>query len=160
MTAIPDTTRVSRKNVAYLFGVHVTTVSRWAKTGFPRNNDGTYDLKACITHALTAAEEMSGQQVDMEATEQAAIWLAKFREERAKMAKLERERLEGRLVVAAEVEKRAFELGRKVRDYILNIPSRLGAIFAAESDHRKIEEQMDTELRKALEEMPDAIGDE
>ena len=154
MPVISNTERVSRDIIAYLFGVHPSTVSRWTKTGFPRNKDGTFDLRTCITHALTAAEEMVGQETNMEAAEQAIVWLAKFREQRARLSQLECERLEGTLVVAADMEKAIFELARKTRDALLNIPARLAAILAAESDRKRVEEMLDIEMRKALEELP------
>ena len=54
---------------------------------------------------------------------------------------------------ADEYEEAAFEKGRQVRDAILNIPDRISAIIAAESDAKKTYEILRTELETALMEL-------
>jgi hypothetical protein len=77
---------------------------------------------------------------------------------RAKLVELEYEERVGTLVRKDEVEKEQFRLGRLVRDGILNIPSRLAGILAAETDQRKVHDLLETELRQALEAL--AVDDE
>lgn len=83
---------------------------------------------------------------------------AKKEEFRAKLVELEYEERVGTLVRKDEVEKEQFRLGRLVRDGILNIPSRLAGILAAETDQRKVHDLLETELRQALEAL--AVDDE
>jgi len=52
----------------------------------------------------------------------------------------------------------AFNRYRIFRDGMLNIPDRLAAVVAAESDPRRVHELMSTEIRKALTEFSDASG--
>lgn len=75
----------------------------------------------------------------------------KKEEFRAKLVELEYEERVGTLVRKSEVEKEAFRIGRLVRDAILNVPSRLAGILAAESDQRRVHDLLEKELRQALE---------
>jgi len=76
---------------------------------------------------------------------------AKKEEFRAKLVELEYEERVGALVRKSDVEKEAFRVGRLVRDAVLNVPSRLAGILAAESDQRKVHDLLEKELRQALE---------
>lgn len=76
---------------------------------------------------------------------------AKKEEFRAKLVELEYEERVGTLVRKDEVEKEMFQIGRLVRDAVLNVPSRLAGIIAAESDQRKVHDLLERELRQALE---------
>jgi hypothetical protein len=57
------------------------------------------------------------------------------------------------LVRRTEVERAAYNVGRAVRDAILNVPPRLSAILAGESDPFKAEKTLTEELKKALDEL-------
>ena len=83
---------------------------------------------------------------------------AKKEEFRAKLVELEYEERVGTLVRKEDVEKESFRIGRLVRDAVLNVPSRLAGILAAESDQRKVHDLLETELRQALEAL--AVDDE
>lgn len=76
---------------------------------------------------------------------------------RAELARLDFEERIGKLVDKTLTEAEAFRIGRLVRDAVLNVPSRLAGILAAESDQRKVHELLEKELRQALEVI--AIGD-
>lgn len=76
---------------------------------------------------------------------------ARERHFKAKLAELEYEERIGKLVEKEKVEAESFRLGRIVRDSILNIPSRLAGILAAEGDQRKVHDLLEKELRQALE---------
>lgn len=82
----------------------------------------------------------------------------KKEEFRAKLVELEYEERVQMLVRRDEVEETAFHAGRLVRDTLLNIPSRLAGILAAESDQRKVHDVLEQEIRQALESL--AIDDE
>lgn len=70
---------------------------------------------------------------------------------RAAMEQLAYERTIGSLVDIQKVEAEAFRTGRTVRDAMLNIPSRICGVVAAETDQRKIHEILTKEIRQALE---------
>lgn len=76
---------------------------------------------------------------------------AKKEKFRAKLAELDYLERIADLVRRAEVEAESFRIGRQVRDAILNIPSRLAGIVAAESDQRRVHDLLEQELRQALE---------
>lgn len=70
---------------------------------------------------------------------------------RARLAELEFNERVGTLVEAEKVQAEAFRMARLVRDAVLNVPSRLAGILAAESDQRKVHDLLEKELRQALE---------
>lgn len=59
--------------------------------------------------------------------------------------------LEGSLVEQAAVKKAYFEIGRRVRDGLSNLPARVSGIFAAESDQHVIHTLLTKEIQQALE---------
>jgi DNA-binding transcriptional regulator YhcF (GntR family) len=74
----------------------------------------------------------------------------------ARLAKLEYEERIGKLVSKDEVQVAAFNKFRQYRDAMLNIPDRVAAMLAAETDAAKCYEILATEIRKALNEFADA----
>lgn len=71
---------------------------------------------------------------------------------------LENMKSRGQLLDAVEERRRDFECARTVRDNILNVPDRLAAELAAESDPKRIHARLDEELRSALEVIAEALG--
>jgi len=76
----------------------------------------------------------------------------------ARLTKIEFEERTGKLVSRDEIEVAAFNKFRQFRDRMLNIPDRLAAEAAAESDSARVHELITIEIRKALLEFSDANG--
>jgi hypothetical protein len=74
----------------------------------------------------------------------------------ARLAKIEFEERTEKLVSRDEMKVAAFNRYRTFRDLILNIPDRLAAVLAAETDPRRVHELLSTEIRKALTEFSNA----
>ncbi len=74
----------------------------------------------------------------------------------ARLAKIDFEERTEKLVSRDEMQVAAFNRYRTFRDGMLNIPDRLAAVLAAETDPRQVHELMSTEIRKALTEFSDA----
>jgi uncharacterized Zn finger protein len=74
----------------------------------------------------------------------------------AKLAKLEIDVREGRLVDVDEINRETFNRARRVRDRLLMIPRRLAAQIAAEPDAHAIEDLLDAAFKDALEDMASA----
>lgn len=72
---------------------------------------------------------------------------------KAALKELEFNQKSGELLPADEVKAVAFEIGRSIRDQIMNIPPRLGPILAGESDPNRITKLLNDEFRKALEQL-------
>lgn len=72
---------------------------------------------------------------------------------KAQLAALELAQAEGRLLDAAEVEKSVFEGYRTVRDALQNIPDRLAAEMASESNPIVCRRLIETAIRQALNEL-------
>ena len=73
----------------------------------------------------------------------------------ARLAKIEFEERTGKLVSKDEVQVAAFNKFRTFRDGMLNIPDRVAAVLAAESDAAKVHSILTAEIRKALLEFAD-----
>ena len=73
----------------------------------------------------------------------------------ARLAKIDFEERTEKLVSRDEMKVAAFNRYRTFRDGMLNIPDRLAAVLAAESDPRRTHELLATEIRKALTEFSD-----
>lgn len=71
----------------------------------------------------------------------------------ARLARIEFEKAEGRLVNADEVKATAFEVARRVRDSVLSVPDRISSILAGYTDEADVRRELVAELRKALEEL-------
>ncbi len=71
----------------------------------------------------------------------------------ARLAKIEFEEKTAKLISRDEVHVAAFTNGRLVRDNLLNIPNRLAATLAAESDAEIVHQMLTVEIRKALDEL-------
>ena len=76
--------------------------------------------------------------------------------EKAKLLEIKARVEAGKYVDADEVKVAAFNRARVVRDGLLNIPERLSAVLAAESDATRVHTLLYTEIRAALEELGDA----
>jgi len=67
---------------------------------------------------------------------------------RAKLCKIEFEERSGKLISRDEVQVAAFNRFRMFRDRMLNIPDRLAAVVAAESDVASVHQTLSSEIRK------------
>ena len=76
----------------------------------------------------------------------------------ARLAKIEYEERVAKLVSKDEVQVAAFNKFRQFRDHLLNIPDRVAALLAAETEAAKCYEILATEIRKALNEFADSNG--
>ena len=72
-----------------------------------------------------------------------------------RLAKIEYEERLGKLISRDEVQVAAFNKFRMFRDGMLNIPDRVAAVLAAESDTHQVHEMLAVEIRKALNEFTD-----
>lgn len=71
----------------------------------------------------------------------------------ARLAKLEFDEKSGLLVRADAVKNEAFKVARTVRDNMLNIPDRIAAELANETNQFKVHQRLTQEIRRALEDM-------
>ena len=76
----------------------------------------------------------------------------------ARLTKIDFEERTAKLISRDQVQVAAFNKFRQFRDRMLNIPDRLAAEAAAESDASHVHELITREIRKALLEFSDATG--
>lgn len=104
------------------------------------------------THAIPKGNNLPDENMPT-GTETLAASKAKRESFMAELARLEYEQKAGQLVPIEEVKKEAFRTARIVRDTILNIPDRLAAELAAETNQFTVHKRLAEELRRALEEL-------
>jgi hypothetical protein len=78
--------------------------------------------------------------------------------ERAKLLEIKAKVEAGKYVDADDVKVAAFNKARVVRDALLNIPERLAAVLAAETDKQRVHGMLITEIRAACEELSGDSG--
>jgi hypothetical protein len=72
---------------------------------------------------------------------------------KAALLKLEFEEKNGKLISLEQVETDFFNIGRRFRDAVLNIPDRVSAGLASDTDQHSIAMKLTEELTQALEEL-------
>ena len=75
----------------------------------------------------------------------------------ARLAKIQYEEKLGKLINRDEVQVERFNTNRIIRDGVLNIPDRVSAQLAAETDEKKVYEILTTEIRNALHGIADSL---
>jgi len=139
------------KNIADIYEVDIRTIQLWDQKGYiKRDGRGVYHFISVIRGIYNFQLALINKKKGTEGQELDDLEL---REQRAKTEKSEIElaKLRGELVLASEVKTEMFNLARRTRDAIENIPSRIAAILAAESNEHKVKELLSTELKQALE---------
>lgn len=75
----------------------------------------------------------------------------------ARLAKIQYEEKLGKLINRDEVQGERFNTNRIIRGGVLNIPDRVSAQLAAETDEKKVHEILTTEIRNALNGIADSL---
>ncbi len=139
------------KMIAEIYGVDIRTVQLWDQKGWiKRDARGIYHFRTAIQGIYDAQLAIINKKKGPEDEESNGL---EIREQRAKTEKAEIElaKLKGELVSADDVKSSAFEKARQIRNAFENIPSRLSAILAAETDPHKIKLALDKEIKQTLE---------
>lgn len=76
---------------------------------------------------------------------------------KADLTEIEFHRQAGRLILASDVDREWFRIGRIVRDTLKNIGPRLRAQLAEETDASKCEQILDEEIERSLEVLNEQI---
>ncbi len=159
---------MSQRAYARHRGVALSAVQKAIETGrISTQPDGKIDSEQADVeweqntrrHAPPAAKR---EQEDDDASLFGASQYTKARAVRehyqARLAKIEYEERVAKLVPKDEVQVAAFNKFRQFRDHILNIPDRVAAMVAAETEAAKCYAVLATEIRRALNEFADSNG--
>jgi len=113
--------KMKQTELAKAIGVSTKTLQRWANEGLPRNMDGSYSLPRLfewVTDRAKNSLEPSSLEGDR--------WLAAYRKERAKIAKIERKQLQGKLVPLEEIStawaSRLYEVSSMLKQFSHRLP--------------------------------------
>ena len=86
-------------------GYHRTTIYAWLKAGLPRNPDKSFSLPDVIKWLLNREHELLEQDAADAGGNCSSPALEEWRQERVKMAKIERRKLEGSVIETDEVHR-------------------------------------------------------
>lgn len=149
-------TRLSQRQYAAHRGVSLRAVQKALESGrIKADKNGKIDpTDADRSWALASdPSKQRGAQSTTNASEAFAKARAAREAYNAKLAKLNYEQRSSRLVDAAMVRMRAFENARAVRDTLLNIPNRISAELASETDPLKVQNMLTLEITRVLAEL-------
>lgn len=72
---------------------------------------------------------------------------------KAKQEELKLQKIEGTLVLRSDVKTEVFDMVRRMRDKMTNIPARVSGVLAAESDQARVFAYLSQEIQQALEDL-------
>lgn len=133
-----------KQRVAEFFGISEETVNLWQRKGMPhrpggRGVRGTYDLEQC---AQWLAEQRAGVSADDKERTDVDI---KFREEKSRMAEIQRRKLEGELVEVARITESYLRMTVAIRKGVDQLTATYGQSLV-EDLGRIVDEAKDTFL--------------
>lgn len=139
--------RWSNADLAEVFGISAQRLGVLCKQGVvPLPQDGLHDPK------LAVAAYVRHLKAKDEGSSKAGEEVRKIQLEN-EMRQIRLQKIAGELVPVDRVQKDWFEATRRVRDGLLNLPSRLSGVFAAESNQDKIFESFEKEVHAVLAEL-------
>lgn len=77
---------------------------------------------------------------------------------KAKIARMEHDRMAGELISAKAVRQRVHSVGREIRDQILNVPNRIAAELAAMTEPHAVHLRLSEELNQTLTSIADRLA--
>jgi phage terminase Nu1 subunit (DNA packaging protein) len=152
--------KINGKNaLARAFKVSRTTIENWCRGGCPSEFNGKeheFELSKVIKwHEGKFLKTNKGG--DAESLIKARAVIAHYK---GLITELEYKERSGELVSSKDVTECSFEKARLLRDQLLNIPSRVSPILAAEKDSKKVHEILEKELRQCLEVFAEELKEE
>lgn len=127
-----DLSKLKRKEIAYLAGVSVRTINNWKP---PRNEDGSYDAQKFVKWLIDKTEEKSQDDFQHE-NEETVYWLTEFRKERARIARIERQKLEETLISEEKVAEEWISRVKLVTDGLELFSNRLAPLVIGKTRER------------------------
>ena len=139
--------RWANAELAEVFGISAQRLGVLCKQGvLPLPTDGLHDPKIAVAAYVRHLKQREAGR------SQAGEAVTKLQLEN-EMRRIKLQRIAGELVPVERVQKDFFEMARRVRDGLLNLPPRLSGVFAAESNQEKIFESLTKEIHAVLTEL-------
>lgn len=141
---------VSSSGLAEFYDKDIRSAQYWAEKGYIKETPRGYNLRDAVRGLDRSKDEIINKKKGPEGED---LLNLEKREQQAKTEKIEIEvlRLKGDLIPVTDAKAEMFNAARRTRDSIENIPPRIAAILAAESDEHKIKEILKHEFKQALE---------
>ena len=147
MSDLFGTARWSNAELAEVFGISAQRLGVLCKQGvLPLPTDGLHDPKIAVAAYVRHLKKKD------EGSSKAGEEVKKIQLEN-EMRQIRLQKIAGDLVPVDRVQRDWFEFSRRVRDGLLNLPSRLSGVFAAESNQEKIFDSFTKEIHAVLSEL-------
>lgn len=154
-------------DLAETLGVSVQAVGKFCALGrvtfsFKNGKRWFPDLQAAAREYLDSRDSGRGQrranevmsapapETEEEKIESYQKSAARLQHYKAALTEIEYQIQTGTLVKKDEVDREVFKFHRTIRDQFLNVPDRLAAVLAAETERTKIHAIMTKEIRRVL----------
>ena len=139
--------RWSNAELAEVFGITAQRLGMLYKQGIiPLPENGLHDPKAAVAAYVRHLKKKD------EGSSKTGEEVKKIQLEN-EMLSIRLQKIAGDLVPVDRVQKDWFESTRRVRDGLMNLPSRLSGVFAAESNQEKIFDSFTKEIHEVLSEL-------
>ena len=140
-----DFKKLSQKELGEALGITPRSIQRWE---CPRNNDGTYSLPDVFQWRTGQAKKAGASMKEIDEKSKEA--LARWRDEKAKLAELERKQLEHQLIDIDQVRRLMFNHGQHTREMLESMPVRAAALVAPEFDQFSCQQILADEVYHSL----------
>lgn len=145
----------NRTETSQVFGISFPTIDQWVKDGCPHKRVGRnviFVFSEVFKWRLgRVTGEISSEKIELT-------------EERAKLAKAQRERIEmemaergGELCEVAEVRAKTYDHLRTFRDGMMALPPRLAPLLVGATDQHTIERTLSREMRTVCDQLADSF---
>lgn len=140
-----DCTRLAQVDLSRALGIPARTIRSW--DGLPRNPDKSYSLPIVVQWLIDRAEDDSPS---VETDPESRQWLAKFRRERFKLAKIERLKTQGELIPRDIIGRAWTRRISEVCNGLAFLVNRLPPMLAGK-DQRQMYDIIEDEVRRLRE---------
>lgn len=156
---------LSMRAMAAELGVSKSQVARDAQAGMPMTDAAAarawrlaqHDMSRTVDGRIDRETPAAPEQPKADADEPTAGDTSEYRQARAtrervnaERAQIELDQLRGRLIDLADAKRLAFTAFRSIRDAVMNVPARVAAQCAVETDAMRIEQLIEADLTAAL----------
>lgn len=142
-----DFLKMKQGKAAKALGIVRQTLASWEKSGCPRNDDGTYSLPDVFSWAI---ERAKSECSIAPASPESDMWLSEFRKQKALIAKLQRETMEGKLIPEEKIKPAWTMRMAEVARHLQMLPDQLPPLLEGLDQHgmRKVIDDKQCEIRE------------
>lgn len=151
--------RVNKTELAKLVNMSKQHIGKLAKEGkLVFGADRKIDEEEAKKQILNSKERVKAAEVETEADGDTLTYYKTQTEKyKSQITEIDLAKKRGELLVAEDVKKQAYTIGKKLNDSLISIPERISNIIAVESDPLKVRNILLQEIRLCLNDVCDDL---